>query len=206
MTAGPCREPIDPVRFISNRSSGKMGYAIAQAALSLGAKVTLVSGPTSLQVPVGVELIEIETTAEMQVAVSERFDRSDCLIMAAAPSDYAPVNVPSQKIKKSDRSLTIELEPTIDILKSLKERKRPGQLVIGFALETENGIENAREKLARKGLDLILLNEVSQTASPFDSDSLRVTLIRPGRGPEIWPINSKEQISRRLLDYIAGLW
>ena len=183
-----------------------MGYAIASVALSLGAKVTLVSGPVFLEAPAGAELIQVETTAEMHSAVSERFDRLDCLIMAAAPSDYAPVSAASRKIKKGGESLTIELEPTVDILGSLKGRKRSGQLLVGFALETEDGIENATKKLVAKGLDLIVLNEVTKTESPFDSDRVGVTLIRSGRGPEAWPTDSKEQISRRLLDYIAGLW
>lgn len=183
-----------------------MGYAIAQAALRLGAKVTLVSGPTCLEAPEGVEFIQVETTAEMRKAVSDQFERVDCLIMAAAPSDFAPIRVSSQKIKKSSESLNIEFEPTVDILKSLKGQKRPGQLVVGFALETENGVENATKKVTDKGLDLIVLNEVSDTETAFDSDSNRVTLIRAGVDPEPWPVDSKEQISFRLLDYIARLW
>ena len=204
VTAGPCREPIDPVRYISNRSSGKMGYALATAAADLGADVTLVTGPTSLADPVGVTIVSVESTEEMYRAVSGRFSRIDCLIMAAAPADYAPADVSDQKIKKTGAAPTMALKPTIDILERLGRRKKK-QLLVGFALETENGLANARKKLKAKNLDLILLNSPCDPGSGFDSDTNRVTLIRPGRKPEAWALENKSDLARRILDVVVNL-
>lgn len=204
VTAGPCREPIDPVRYISNRSSGKMGYALAIAAADLGAEVTLVTGPTSLPDPIGVTTISVETTEDMYRAVSGRFSRIDCLIMAAAPADYTPSNVLDQKIKKSGADSTLSLKPTIDILERLGHRKKK-QLLVGFALETENGVANARKKLKLKNLDLILLNSPCDPGSGFDHDTNQVTLIRPGRKPDQWPLQNKDALAGRLLDVIVAM-
>ena len=204
VTAGPCREPIDPVRYISNRSSGKMGYALAIAAADLGAEVTLVTGPTSLPDPIGMTTISVETTEDMYRAVSGRFSRIDCLIMAAAPADYTPSNVLDQKIKKSGADSTLSLKPTIDILERLGHRKKK-QLLVGFALETENGVANARKKLKLKNLDLILLNSPCDPGSGFDHDTNQVTLIRPGRKPDQWPLQNKDALAGRLLDVIVAM-
>lgn len=205
MTAGPCREPIDPVRFISNRSSGKMGYALAEAAVAAQGQVTLISGPTALTPPPGVEFVAVETTNEMFEAVDSRFDRSDILIMAAAPSDFIAVEPAGQKIKKTSNNLTLLLQPAVDILGTVTQRRREDQLIIGFALETENGLENARQKLTAKRLDLILLNNATESGAGFDTDTNRVTLISPNREPELWPLLTKSEISRRLLDYLANM-
>ena len=204
VTAGPCREPIDPVRYISNRSSGKMGYALAITAADLGAEVTLVTGPTSLSDPIGVTTISVETTEDMYRAVSGRFSRIDCLIMAAAPADYAPAVISDQKIKKTGADPTLALKPTIDILERLGRRKKK-QLLVGFALETENGVANARKKLKSKNLDLILLNSPRDPGSGFDHDTNQVTLIRPGRKPEQWPLQNKDALAGRLLDVIVAM-
>lgn len=182
-----------------------MGYALAQAAIEAGAAVTLISGPTALTPPGQVRFIPVETTQQMYDAVSTNFDKCDCLIMAAAPSDFTPVETASQKIKKGTGRVNLMLKPTVDILKSLKGRKRAGQLVVGFALETENGIVNATAKLFEKNLDLIILNETNLQRSAFDSDTNRVTLIRAGAEPEVWEEMSKLEISANLLDIVAEL-
>lgn len=205
VTAGPCREPLDPVRFISNRSSGKMGYALAAAARSLGAKTTLISGPTALKPPAGVDFITVETTSQMYQAISRRFARADCLIMAAAPADYAPETVAREKLKKGPQSTNVTLTPTVDILKVLGLRKKPGQLLIGFALETENGVRNARKKLTEKNLDLIVLNETTDEHPAFDSDTNRITLLAPGKKPEVWSLLDKHMIAVKLLEIVAGM-
>ncbi len=206
VTAGPTREPIDPVRFISNRSSGRMGYAIAEAAVSLGARTTLISGPTSLTPPGGVEFVSIESTHELYTAVEERFLTCDCLIMAAAPADFAVRDVAGQKIKKSQGSPRLELVPNVDILHTMGGRRRKDQVLIGFALETESGVANARKKLTEKNLDLIVLNNPHEQGAGFDHDTNRVTLIRSEGDPEEWPLQSKQEISRRLLEIVATLF
>ncbi|RKX25559.1 MAG: bifunctional phosphopantothenoylcysteine decarboxylase/phosphopantothenate--cysteine ligase CoaBC [Candidatus Zixiibacteriota bacterium] len=204
ITAGPCREPIDPVRYISNRSSGKMGFALASAAIAMGAKVALVSGPTSLTPPQGVEYIPVETTEQMYKAVSKRFPRLHCLIMAAAPADFTPQAVADSKIKKGKAGLKLDLKPAVDILRTLAERKK-GQLLVGFALETDNLVANARKKLKEKNLDLIVLNSPLDDNSAFDSPSNKVTLIRSDRKPEAWPLMAKEDVARKLLEKVAGM-
>ncbi|MBI4472516.1 MAG: bifunctional phosphopantothenoylcysteine decarboxylase/phosphopantothenate--cysteine ligase CoaBC, partial [Acidobacteria bacterium] len=166
VTAGPTVEDIDPVRFISNRSSGKMGFAIARAARDRGANVVLVSGPTGLDFP---NVVRVRTTEEMHQAVLENADDADVVIKAAAPLDFRPKSVAAQKIKKKSAALNLELEPTVDILKDLASRKN-GKILVGFAAETENLIENGLEKLKAKNLDLIIINDVSGPDSAFDSD------------------------------------
>ncbi|MEW5795514.1 MAG: phosphopantothenoylcysteine decarboxylase [Candidatus Zixiibacteriota bacterium] len=195
---------MDPVRYISNRSSGKMGYAIAEAAAELGARVTLVSGPTSLAVPQGVGFISVETTAQMYKAVTRQFATSDCVIMAAAPADFAPTSPARRKIKKADAALVLNLEPTVDILADLGSRKKK-QVLVGFALETDNDIANARKKLRAKNLDMIVLNSPSDERSAFEYDTNRVTVIRPGHRPDPWPLMPKREVAVKLLEIIAGM-
>jgi phosphopantothenoylcysteine decarboxylase/phosphopantothenate--cysteine ligase len=205
VTAGPCREPLDPVRFLSNRSSGKMGYALAKAAAELGADTVLVSGPTALPPPAGVRLVSIETTQEMFVAVKRHFSKVDVLIMAAAPSDFKPPDVKHQKIKKQGKGIQLQLEPTVDILGTLARNKNRGQVVVGFALETEDGQANARKKLRDKNLDLIVLNNPKDAGAGFEHDTNRVTLLAPRRKAESWPLMDKSELSEKLLEKIASL-
>ena len=173
VTAGGTQEPIDPVRYISNRSSGKMGYALAEAARDRGAKVTLVTAPTSLPEPVGVDVIKVGTAQEMYQAVENVTPQADALIMAAAVADYRPTKVAKDKIKKGKAGLTLELECTPDILGSVK-----GNFIkVGFAAESSNLVENAREKLKQKGLDLIVANDITASDSGFGTDTNRVTII-----------------------------
>ena len=205
VTAGPCREPIDPVRFLSNRSSGKMGYALAKAAAKLGADTILVSGPTALLPPADVRFVSVETTQEMFVAVKRHFSKVDVLIMAAAPSDFKPPAVKRQKIKKQGTGLKLQLEPTVDILGTLARNKKRGQVVVGFALETEDGQANARKKLRDKNLDLIVLNNPNDEGAGFEHDTNSVTLLAPRRKAEKWPLMGKDELAEKLLEKIARL-
>jgi phosphopantothenoylcysteine decarboxylase/phosphopantothenate--cysteine ligase len=206
VTAGPCREAIDPVRYISNRSSGKMGYALAQAAVDLGAQVTLISGPTDLTPPANVEFKSIETTEQMARAVLRHFGQSDCLIMAAAPADFTPVRPQKSKIKKVSADLELKLKPTTDILKEVARVRRKGQRVIGFALETDNEIANARRKLVEKKLDMIVLNNPTRDGEGFQHDTNRVILIRGGKvRPVHLPLADKSEISARILEIVASM-
>jgi phosphopantothenoylcysteine decarboxylase / phosphopantothenate---cysteine ligase len=206
VTAGPTREAIDPVRFLSNHSSGKMGYAIAEAARDAGAEVTLISGPASIPQPNGVRIIDVTTTDDMAREVTREFLQCDCLIMAAAPADFVPAEQSQQKIKKelAVGTTSLALKPSIDILGSLVGRKRTDQIVIGFALETENGEYHAKKKLAAKQLDIIVLNSPSSTTG-FMSDTNQVTVISRGGEAEIWPLDDKRTVAFRLLDKIAEL-
>jgi len=204
VTAGPTREPIDPVRFLSNRSSGKMGYAIAEAAAARCANVTLVTGPTKLLVPVGVaETIPVETAAQMEAAVLPRAGSKDVIVQSAAIADFRPVQIAKQKIKKSDSVAPIELAPTNDFSVTLGERKRPGQMLIGFAAETEKLEENARAKNSSKNLDLIVANDVTQEGAGFDADTNIVTLIPRGGEPVSLPQMSKRAVADALWDWVA---
>lgn len=205
VTAGPCREPLDPVRYISNRSSGKMGFALASAARDLGARTILISGPTSLAQPPGVKFESVETTAQMHKAVDKHFKKADCLIMAAAPADFRPGQKAGQKIKKNSSGLQMSLKPTVDILKEMGEKKKKGQVLVGFALETENGVSNARRKLKEKKLDLVVLNNPRDKNSAFDSDTNKVSLIRARKKPEHWDLQNKSDVARKLLDAIAAM-
>jgi phosphopantothenoylcysteine decarboxylase/phosphopantothenate--cysteine ligase len=175
VTAGATREYIDPVRFISNPSSGKMGFAIAKAAKAAGAEVTLITGKTHLRTPYGVKRIDVETVEEMKEVALREFEDADIYISSAAIGDYKPLKKASEKIKKGQERLVIELERTPDILKLIGERKKDGQLVIGFAAETDNLLENAREKLKRKKLDGIVANDVKKGI--FGSDKTEVLFI-----------------------------
>ncbi len=177
VTAGPTREPMDPVRFISNRSSGKMGYALAEAAMSRGARVILISGPVHLSAPEGVELIQVQTAHEMHHAVISRLDEASIIIKSAAVADYYVANVPAQKVKKTPMRLSLDLEPTPDILAEIGRRKGD-QLLIGFAAETENLLQEARRKLQSKNCDMIVANLVSQDGVGFESEENEVLLVQ----------------------------
>ena len=178
VTAGPTREPYDPVRFISNRSSGKMGYALARTAFRRGAEVTLVSGPTSLQPPAGVDIVQVTTAGEMHQAVMERFQDKSIIVKAAAVSDFRCASQFDQKVKKEHSSLVMELEQTTDILKELGSCRDPDrQLLIGFAAESFNIEAEGRKKLLNKGLDLIAVNDISSSSTGFEVDNNQVTLI-----------------------------
>ena len=203
VSAGPTIEEIDPVRFISNHSSGKMGYAIAQQAAERGAEVDLVSGPTVLPVPAGVELHAVRSTLEMQRVMEELFDKADAAILAAAPSDYRAFAVAEQKIKRSGERLSIELIENPDIAAGLGRRKE-GRVLVVFALETEKGLERAREKLARKGGDLIVLNMLSDEGAGFAFDTNRVTFIDADGDEQALPLLSKVAVADRILDWVQG--
>ena len=205
ISAGPTQEVIDPVRYISNRSSGKMGYALAEAARARGADVVLVSGPTSLPAPAGVECCAVTTAEEMRKAIMNRLAWSDTVIMAAAVADFRPVRPSAQKIKKRHGPVTqLQLEPTDDILKELGER-RTSQLLVGFAAETEDLLAHAREKLHAKGVDLLVANDVTAAGSGFGSDTNRVVLLSPNGAAEELPLLSKRDVADRMLDRMLTL-
>jgi len=205
VTAGGTREPVDPVRYISNRSSGKMGYALAAAALQRGATVTLVSAPTSLSPPAGVELVSVETAQQMYEAVMERFPAQDIVIKAAAVADYRPKIVASHKIKKQEGTLLLELEKNPDILYELGQRKKPDQTLVGFAAETEELEKNAHHKLHAKNLDLLVANDVTRPGAGFGSDTNIVKLFyRDGRIQSL-PLMDKKTLAHRILDAIREL-
>jgi phosphopantothenoylcysteine decarboxylase/phosphopantothenate--cysteine ligase len=201
VTAGPTVEDIDPVRYISNRSSGKMGYAIAQAARDRGASVVLVSGPGGLQFP---GMIRVRTTEEMRHAVLESSSDADVVIKAAAPLDFRPVTVAPQKIKKGSAGLTLHLERTADILQELGSHKN-GKVLVGFAAETENHVRNGLEKLKAKNLDLIVVNSVSGPDSAFDSDMNHATLIDASGHVEEIPLVRKRVMADKILDRVVQL-
>ncbi|MDN5352256.1 MAG: phosphopantothenoylcysteine decarboxylase / phosphopantothenate---cysteine ligase [Clostridiales bacterium] len=201
VTAGPTREAVDPVRFISNRSSGKMGYAIAEAAVKEGATVVLISGPTRLNPPIGVDFTGVTTTEEMYEAVFKNAD-ADIIIKAAAPSDYRPVEVASEKIKKESGQLALALEKTPDILKALGLNKRSGQFLVGFAAETQNVETYALKKLKEKNLDMIVANNVAQQGAGFDGDTNIVTIYERDGSSESLGQMEKSKIAEALMDRI----
>ena len=202
ITAGPTREKIDPVRYLTNRSSGRMGYALAEAALRRGARVLLVTGPAAVAAPEAAEVTRIETGEEMRAAVLRLLPQSTVVIMAAAVTDFRPRVVAEQKIKRKG-PMTLELEPTSDILAELA-RRRISQVVVGFAAETENVLENARKKLASKSLDAIVVNDVSREGVGFDSDRNAVTIISHDEVIEV-PETSKWEVAQRVLDQLVKL-
>lgn len=205
VTAGGTREYLDPVRFLGNASSGKMGYAVAAEAQRRGATVTLVSGPTALAPPPGVEVIAVESAAEMYEAVLARAGTARVIVKAAAVADFRPKERAPVKIKKAGGPPVIELEPTPDILGELGRLKRPEQILVGFAAETENAVEHAREKLVAKNLDLMVVNDVTRPGAGFGGDTNIVTfLFRDGQVEEL-PRLTKAEVARRLWDAIVGL-
>ncbi len=203
VTAAGTREALDPVRYLGNRSSGKMGYALADAAQSRGAKVTLISGPSALHPPPHCQLVKVTTADQMRQAVLERMTDATLVIKAAAVADYRPVNVSEQKLKRSG-NLTIELAPTEDILAEVVRRRRPGQLIVGFAAETSNLMENGRAKLLRKGADAIVVNDVSGDGVGIDADRNAATFLTLSTAIEL-PEMSKRKLADRILDEIATL-
>ncbi|MFP3980462.1 MAG: bifunctional phosphopantothenoylcysteine decarboxylase/phosphopantothenate--cysteine ligase CoaBC [Desulfobacterales bacterium] len=205
VTAGPTREPMDPVRFISNPSSGKMGYALARAAAGRGAHVILVSGPTEIEVPDRIHHVRVETTQEMAEAVFAEADSADMIIKVAAVSDYRPVEVARHKVKKGRQRMTLELEKTTDILATLAERKRAGQIRVGFAAETRDLEENATAKLAAKKLDMIAANLIGGADSGFRSDTNHIRLFYKDGKSEQLPLMDKEAAAHVLLDRIITL-
>ena len=203
VSAGPTAEAIDPVRFLTNRSSGRMGYAIAEVAKRRGADVTLVSGPVSLPTPTGVDRVDIRSTQDMYDAVTERYSEQDAVIMAAAPSDYRPAVVADQKIKKSgDMQLSLTRNP--DIAKALGEQKKHQKLVI-FAAETEHMMANATDKLRRKNADLMVANDVSKEGAGFAGDTNIVTLVHPDGSHQALPQMSKHEVAEHILDALLKL-
>lgn len=203
VTAGPTREAIDPVRYITNHSSGRMGYALAEAAAARGAAVTLISGPVTLDTPEGVRRIEVESAEEMYRAVSLSFPETDVLIMAAAVADYRPKQMAEQKLKKGELR-TLELEPTTDILQTLAARKRAGQLICGFAMETEDLLPRAREKRRRKALDLICANSLREEGAGFAVPTNRLTLIDAEEERELG-LMSKREAADAILSHLKAL-
>ena len=203
VTAAGTREAIDPVRFLGNRSSGKMGYAVAEEAQRRGARVILVSGPSSLRPPANCELVSVVSAEDMRLAVMSRLEQTTIVIKAAAVADYRPRVLAEQKMKRTG-PITLEFEPTADILREVVVAKRPGTLVIGFAAETENLLEHGRDKLLRKGADAIVLNDVSRPGLGFDSDNNAATFLTPRTSIEL-PAMSKQELASRILDEVMAL-
>ena len=204
ITAGPTQESIDPVRYITNHSSGKMGYALAKMAALRGAEVTLVSGPVSIKPFAGVDVVAVKSALDMFEAVTSRSAAQDILILCSAVADYTPATYSEQKVKKHDGDMTIALKRTNDILGYLGSHKREGQLLVGFSMETENLIENSRAKLTKKNADLICANAISSDKTCFGVDTNKVTLLSPTETVEL-PLCSKEETADRILDHVVKL-
>ena len=204
VTAGATREQIDPVRFLSNHSSGKMGLALARAAWRRGADVQLIAGHVDLPVPPEIAATKAETVEEMARAVGDELPNADVLIMAAAPADFRPAAKASQKIKKGKSTPTIELEPTLDILKSTISRRKKNSLIVGFALETNDGAKNARQKLKSKELDFIVLNDATEPGAGFGVDTNRVTIIDRAGKEEALELMSKSDVAEIILDRVEA--
>jgi len=204
VTAGPTREPLDPVRYLSNRSSGKMGYAIAEAAAARGARVILVSGPTALVPPQGVDVIHVETAQQMHDTVLAKLTAATVVIKAAAVADYRPKQVAGRKLKKDEAVPEVTLESTPDILAEVGKRKGR-RILVGFAAETEDLVENARKKLQRKNLDLMVANNVSQPGAGFDADTNAVKILDAQGKVEELPVQSKRSVADRVLDRVVEL-
>ncbi len=208
VTAGGTQEPIDPVRVIANRSSGKQGFALAQAAIDFGADVTLISAPTALESPVGVERIDVQTASEMLEATLSACRNAHVLLMAAAVADYRPAKAAAQKIKRREGVPKLKLEPTEDILAAvMKQRAAAGspKVVVGFAAESKDMIANAQEKLEARGLDIILANDITRADAGFSVDTNKVTLLDRQGEIEDWPLMTKQQVAERLLERVAAL-
>ena len=206
ITAGPTYEKIDPVRFIGNHSSGKMGYALAEVLASEGARVDLVSGPTQIECHTpGITVHKVETAREMAETVDSLHDEVRIMVFAAAVADYTVTNPQDSKMKRTGSSLTIQLEPTTDIARRAGESKKPGQILAGFALETHNGIENARKKLETKNLDLIVLNELGETGVGFNTETNRVTILGRDNNPLEFQLKSKKEVAADISDALFNL-
>ena len=205
VTAGPTREPVDPVRFLSNRSSGKMGVAIAAAAWRRGAHVTLVAGPLAVAPPTGPTVLAVETTEQMRAAVEDAIRSADALIMAAAPADFRPAAPADQKIKKASAPSAIELAPTADILATTIAARPEGLVTVGFALETNSALEHGRAKLAAKQLDLIVVNDATEPGAGFTTDTNRVTFVGRDGDVEEQPLMQKGEVADLILDRVERL-
>jgi phosphopantothenoylcysteine decarboxylase/phosphopantothenate--cysteine ligase len=206
VTAGPTQEAIDPVRFLSNHSSGKMGVAVAAAAWRRGAEVTLVAGPLLVPAPVGVTVHQVKSTEEMRDAVAAHIGKSDLVVMAAAPADYRAGGIAAGKLKKTGAPRTLELHETPDILATTRSARKAGAVIVGFALETDDLVANAAKKLDAKGLDLIVLNDANEEGAAFGVDTNRVTFIARGnREPERLPLLSKAEVADAILDRAEAL-
>jgi phosphopantothenoylcysteine decarboxylase/phosphopantothenate--cysteine ligase len=204
VTAGPTRESIDPVRVVTNRSSGKMGYRIAEAAWARGAEVELIAGPVALPNPIGVTVTRVETTKDLERAVAEALPSADVLVMAAAPADFRPASPSARKQPRTDGALAVPMEPTDDILGATEERRKPGSLIVGFALETGDAVVKGRAKLERKHLDLIVVNDALEAGAGFEHDTNRVALLDRDGGMQILPLQSKEQVAEAILDAVEA--
>ena len=202
ISAGPTREAIDPVRFITNRSTGKMGYAIARAAVKMNLQTVLVSGPVNLTPPEGVEFVPVESAAEMAEAMKNAAADADIIVMAAAVADYRPKQYSTSKVKKSDGDMCIELERTEDILLSLGKNKKPGQILVGFAAETDDLLQNAQGKLERKNLDYIAANIVGVPGRGFGADNNAITLLGRDGSKTEFALQSKEALAESLLSFV----
>ena len=204
ITAGPTYENIDPVRFIGNYSSGKMGYNLAQSALEMGAKVTLISGPSALEIGhENLNLIRVKSALDMKAEVDKYFSDQDIIIMSAAVADYRPKDIAENKIKKNSDSMMIELIKNPDILKSLGENKKANQFLVGFALETQNAIENATQKLNKKNADMIILNTLEDSGAGFGTNTNKVTFITKNKSPKEFNLKSKKEVAEDILNFIA---
>jgi phosphopantothenoylcysteine decarboxylase / phosphopantothenate---cysteine ligase len=205
VTAGPTREPIDPVRFIGNRSSGRMGFAIAAAAWRRGAEVLLLTGPSALTAPVGVTIERVETAGEMHAAVAAALPTADVLVMAAAVADFRPARAEARKIKKGTGGVPrLALEPTADVLRETRALRPHGCVVVGFALETEAAVDNGRRKLQEKALDLLVVNDATEPGAGFEVDTNRVVLLAPDVDDEALPLLPKHDVADRILDRVEG--
>ncbi|HSE86315.1 MAG TPA: bifunctional phosphopantothenoylcysteine decarboxylase/phosphopantothenate--cysteine ligase CoaBC [Candidatus Binatia bacterium] len=204
ITAGPNQEPLDPVRYLSNRSSGKMGYALARAGLRRGAEVLLISGPTELEPPAGARLISVTTAAEMRGAVLEELPSCTAVIMAAAVSDYRPVDFANKKMKRGKGPIELRLEPNPDILKEIGAKKN-GKMVVGFAAETEELVANAEKKLRDKNLDMIVANNVNETGAGFDVDTNVATILDRNGAVRSLPLMSKDELAEQIFDHLLTL-
>ncbi|HEY7568869.1 MAG TPA: bifunctional phosphopantothenoylcysteine decarboxylase/phosphopantothenate--cysteine ligase CoaBC, partial [Gemmatimonadaceae bacterium] len=205
VSAGPTREPVDAVRYVSNRSSGKMGVAVATSAWRRGADVVLIHGPLGVPRPVGVRTIATETTEEMAAAVSREVRDAQVLVMAAAPSDFRPAQTQQGKIKKGSADLNIQLTPAPDILMDSKPHRPANLVAVGFALETENAVEYGRGKLKSKDLDLVVVNDATEPGAGFEVDTNRVTLIGRNGEPQSLPLLSKSEVADAILDRVEEL-
>jgi phosphopantothenoylcysteine decarboxylase/phosphopantothenate--cysteine ligase len=206
VTSGPTREAVDPVRFVGNRSSGKMGRALAEAAWRRGAEVTVVSGPVAVPAPVGAEVVSVESAREMLDAVRARIGAADLVLFAAAVADFRPDDPASSKVKREGRSeLGVTLVPNPDIAVETRSARKEGAVVVGFALETEGLVENARKKMAAKGFDLVVANPANEAGAGFEADTNRVTLIGSDGTTEALPTLDKDEVAETVLDRVEAL-
>ena len=202
VTAGPTRESIDPVRVVTNRSSGKMGYRLAEVAWERGADVVLISGPVALPAPIGIRLRQVESTAQLEDAVREELPGADVLVMAAAPADFRPSDPSDSKRARNDGALAIPMEPTTDILSATRSARRAGSVIVGFALETGDALTKGRAKLERKDLDLIVVNDALEPGAGFEVETNRVALIDRDGAAQILPLQSKREVAEAILDAV----